>query len=161
MIMSKKTVLISEDVFLYAEDSLKNMGRTGRASNRLQAIIAAYKHGIKHVAEVLDVSRASIHRWVNLLRDKGVDGLRDVSKPARSKLNEKQKNILKVWIEDNPALTIREIGIKIAKEFKLEVGKSSIHRTLTSLGFSHITGRQKHYKSDEQRQNEFKKNSKN
>jgi transposase len=159
--MSKKTALISEDVFLYAEDSLKKLGRTGRVSSRLQAIVASYKHGIKQVAEVLGVSRASIHRWVNLLRTKGVDGLRDVGKPARSKLNLDQKNIMKQWLEINPMITIKELGIKIRKEFGIKLGKSSIHRTLVSLGFSHITGRQKHHKGDKQKQEEFKKNSRN
>ena len=157
--MSKKTVLISEDILLCAEDGLKKLGRTGRVSSRLQAIVASYKHGIKQVAEILDISRASIHRWVNLLREKGIDGLCDADKPARSKLNANQKNTMKNWLEINPTLTIKELGIRIKKEFGIELGKSSIHRALVSLGFSHITGRQKHYKGDELKQEEFKKNS--
>jgi transposase len=159
--MSKRTVLISEDIFLYAENSLKQLGSTGKVSSRLQAIVASYKHGIKQVAKVLDISRASIHRWVNLLRENGVDGLCDAGKPARSKLNTEQKNIMKNWLEIKPTLTIKELGVKIKKEFGIELGKSSIHRTLASLGFSHITGRPRYYKGDELRQKEFKKNSKN
>lgn len=159
--MSKRTALISEKVFLSAEESLKQLGRDGRISNRLQAIVASYKHGIKQVAEILDISRASIHRWVNLFRENGINGLSDVSKSPRSKLDTKQKNALKSWLEINPTLTIKELGMRIKKEFGIKLGKSSIHRALVSMGFSHITGRQKHHKGDDLKQEEFKKNSRN
>lgn len=159
--MSKRTVLISEKVFLSAEENLKQLGRAGKISNRLQAIVASYKHGIKQVAEILDISRASIHRWVNLFREEGIDGLSDAPKPSRSKLDTRQKNTLKNWLGTNPTLTIKELGVRIKKELGISLGKSSIHRTLTSMGFSHITGRPKHHKGDNLKQEEFKKNSRN
>jgi len=159
--MSKRSVLINEDIVSRAEKALKQLGQTGLVANRLKAIIASHKHGIKTVATVSDVSRASIHRWVNVLREKGVEGLKNANKPSRSKLKANQKKIIKHWLEANPNLTIKELGIRINKEFKTDVGKSSIHRSLISLGFSHITGRQKHYKGDQLRQEDFKKNYKN
>lgn len=156
-IMSKKSELITQDVFLRAEKALKQLGRAGKTSNKLQAITASYKHGIKQVAEVLDISRASIHRWVRLFKEKGVDGLQDSGKPPRSKLKPEQKEIIKKWLEQNPSATIKDLRIRIKKEFGIEVGKSSIHRAIISLGFSYITGRPKHYKSDVLQQEAFKK----
>lgn len=157
--MTKKTVLISEALFLQAQGRLRELGKIGKISNRLQAIIASYKHGIKQAAQILDISRATLHRWIRGFAQQGVDGLCDAGKPPRSKLNAKQKNMLKEWVETTPTLTLKELGARIKKELGFSVGKSSIHRALVALGFSHITGRKKHYQSNILAQEEFKKNS--
>lgn len=158
--MTKKTKLISEDVFLKAEQELKKLGSAGRVSNRLRAIASSYKHGIKQVSEIMDISSRSIHKWVRLFREKGVEGLYDAGKPPRSKFDEKQKNVIKRWLEASPTTTLKELAIKINKEWGSKVGKSSIHRAIVSLGFAHITGRPKHHKSDDLKQEAFKKNFK-
>lgn len=46
-------------------------------------------------------------------------------------------------------LTIKAIKIQIKENFDINLEKSSIHRMLKKPGFSHITGRKKHYKSNE------------
>jgi Winged helix-turn helix len=67
-------------------------------------------------------------------------------------------NWYKRWIEEKPTYTLKELVNKFAMELELSIGKSSVHRALIKLGFSHITGRKKHYKSDEDVQEFFKKN---
>jgi len=47
----------------------------------------------------------------------------------------------------------------IEEKFDIKISKSSVHRLLIKLGFSHITGRAEHYKSDKSAQAEFKKKS--
>jgi transposase len=157
--MTKKTTLISEALFLQAQNNLRELGKIGKISNRLQAIIASYKHGIKVTAKILGSSRATLHRWIKAFVQQGVEGLNDTNKPPRSKLNTKQKDRLKEWIENTPTLTLKELGVRIKKELGVSVGKSSIHRTLIALGFSHITGRKRHHQSNALAQEEFKKNS--
>ncbi len=67
---------------------LKEIGDLGVAANRVQAIISAYKNGVKKVLEVLDLRRDTLHRWcVNYKKD-GLEGLMNDRKPSRSKLTE-------------------------------------------------------------------------
>ena len=54
-----------------------------------------------------------------------------------------------------------EITEEVAKisSMKIEVSKSTIHRLIRKLGFSHITSRPIHHKQDKEKLEEFKKNS--
>jgi transposase len=158
--MSKKTTLISQELADNADACLKELGYIGQISNRLQAIKAAHKHGITKVAEVFDISRSTIHRWVLLFQGRGVSGLSNRGKPSRSKLNTEQKAQIKLWVEAKPTVTLKELSARIFKEMSLQIGKSSVHRSMLELGFAHITGRKRHHKSDEAKQDEFKKNYK-
>ncbi|WP_410519683.1 winged helix-turn-helix domain-containing protein [Candidatus Cyrtobacter comes] len=54
-------------------------------------------------------------------------------------------------------MTIKKFKILIKERY--DIGKSSIHRMLQKLCFNHITGRKRHYKSDQSSQEEFKKKS--
>jgi transposase len=141
-----------------AKSDLKRTGSLGVRANRLQAIISAYTHGIKKVCEVMDVSRDTMHRWMTNYKQYGVQGLENDHKAARSKLNEEQRIKLKEWIEENPNHTLKELVLKCESEFSLKIGKSSIHRALHQSGYSYITGRKRHYQSNEIEQNDFKKN---
>jgi transposase len=55
---------------------------------------------------------------------------------------------------------LQELALKCQEVFGLTIGKSSIHRALHASGYSYITGRKKHYKSNEKEQEDFKKNAK-
>lgn len=123
----------------------------------VKAIIAAYKNGIKKVCEVYDISRSSLHRWVRLFKARGIEGIKNANKPPRSKLNKTQEAIVKEWLEEDANVTIKKLKIRIEEEFQTGIGKSSVHRLILKLGFSHITGRKRHYKSDPSAQAEFKK----
>ena len=157
--MPKTTKIIDQELVTNAERALNSLGDNGVVAIRLKAIIASYKHGIKKVSEVYDINRSSLHRWVDLFRKGGVEKIKNISKPPRSKLTEAQKGELKRWIENDSGLTIKAIKIKIKEAFDVSIEKSSIHRMIKNLGFSHITGRKKHYKTNESAQAEFKKKS--
>jgi arginine repressor len=70
------------------------------------------------------------------------------------------KLIIQEWIESNPNLTLKEIVLKFSKQIGLKIGKSSIHRALSTLGFAHITGRKMHYKTNPKKQEDLKKTQK-
>jgi transposase len=158
--MGRTVTTINEEVVTQAQACLDKLGDVGPVSTRLRIIIAAYHHGVKQVCEVLEVSRPSVHRWMVKFRQEGVEGLRNASKPARSKLNAAQKAELKRWLEAKPTSTLKELVLRIEEEMGLLINKSSVHRTLMQLGFAHITGRKRYYKADPAAQDSFKKNSK-
>ena len=157
--MPKTSKILDEELVLKAQAALKKLKEKGVVEVRLKAIIAAGKHGIKKVAEVYDINRSSLHRWVALFRDKGVEGLKNVPKPSRSKLSTEQKGEIRALVEKDSGITIKKLKIAIKEKFNIDIGKSSIHKMLQALGFRHITGRKRHYKSDESLKEEFKKKS--
>jgi transposase len=156
--MGRRISVIDQECADKAMMDLKDLGNLGVVGNRLQAIISAYKNGVKKVLEVLDLSRDTFNRWCKDYKEHGIEGLMNDKKPPRSKLNEEQKGILNEWISANPTYTLKALVQKCNEEFGLKIGKSSIHRTLISLGYSHITGRKQHHKSSMEKQDEFKKN---
>jgi len=156
--MGRKVSVIEVNHVEEARKDLKALGCKGVVARRLQAIISCYKNGIKKVSEVLDLNRSTLNNWMNDYKRYGIEGLMNDCKPSRSKLKEEHILALKRWIEEKPTYTIKELVNKFAMELELSIGKSSVHRALIKLGFSHITGRKKHYKSDEEVQESFKKN---
>lgn len=158
--MPKITKIINQELESRAQKALDEVGSDGVVAIRLKAIIASYKHGLKKVSEVYDINRSSLHRWAALFKKGGVEAIRNRTKPTRSKLNREQQTQIKSWLLNDSGLTIKAIKIQIQEKFDISLEKSSIHRMLKKLGFSHITGRKKHYKSSESAQAEFKKKSK-
>ncbi len=158
--MPKISKIIDQELVKNAVKALNILGNEGVVALRLKAIIASYKHGIKKVSEVYDINRSSLHRWVALFKKGGVESIKNISKPSRSKLDIEQQSELKSWIEADSSLTIKQIKIMLKERFNIDLEKSSIHRMIHTLGFSHITGRKKHYKSNQLAQIEFKKKSK-
>jgi transposase len=156
--MGRRVEVIDEKTALLASDYLKELGRVGYVSIRLQAIKSASKYGIKRVSEVFEINRSSLNRWARNFRDKGIVGIQNASKPSRSRITADIASMIKGWLVENPNLTIKEIVFRLAKELKLKVGKSSVHRTLQKLKLSHVTPCPMHYKSDPVAQEEFKKN---
>jgi transposase len=163
--MPKTTKLIDQEIVDRASKELsnlkniKNLKDVGVVSIRLRAIIAAFTCGIKIVSEVFNINRSSLHRWVSLYRNSGLEGLKNIKKPPRSKLNQEQQSQFKEWVEKDNTLTIKKLGIMIEERFGFKLSRSSIHVLLGKLGFSHITGRTRHYKANKVDQEEFKKKS--
>ncbi len=58
-----------------AKQALLQLKSKGTTANKLKAIIAANKHGIKKVSEVFDVGRTSIYRWAHELNKEGLNKL--------------------------------------------------------------------------------------
>ena len=157
--MPKASKLIDIALVEKAKEALSMLGNNAIAAIRLKAIIASYKHGIKAVAEIYDINRSSLHRWVALFKEGQLDSIINQSKASRSKITQGQLSVMESWILTDHNITIKKLGIMIQNEWGMRLGKSTIHRALVKLGFSHITGRKKHYKSNETDQVEFKKKS--
>lgn len=161
--MTRKTKAIDDELLSLCQAELKKQGVRGENGRRLQAIISAREHGIKAVAEIYNISRETLMRWIRKFKDGG-SSLFSVAKGRgrSSKLSEAQKLEIRGYIEKAGAqLSSRKLQIYIEEKFAIYISKSTSHRLLQSLGFSYITSRPIHYKKDPQKQEEFKKKSTN
>jgi len=145
--MGRVSKLIDETVLLNAKEELKALGDEGVVAQRLRAVVAAKKHGISRVAEIFNITNATLISWIK--RSKNKNSMILLSKTPRSKrLNQEQIDIMAGWVRKDPNYTLTEISTKCQKEFKITVSKSTVHNYLKKLGLSHITPRPKHYKQN-------------
>jgi transposase len=142
---------------------LKKQGIRGENGRRLQAIISAREHGIKAVAEIYNISRETLMRWIRKFKAGGSPSFSVAKGRGRSsKLSETQKLEIKGYIEKTGAqLSSKKLQSYIEERFAISVSKSTSHRLLQNSGFSYITPRPSHYKKNPQKQEEFKKKSTN
>jgi transposase len=143
-----------------AKQALLKLKSNGTTANKLKALIAANKHGIKKVAEVFDVGRTSIYRWADELDKEGLSKM--INNPKHQdgiKLRKNHKEKIKNWIEKDYNISIADVKDKLEKQFNLKVSRSTVHRAMKEAGFSYITPRKIHYKQDKKAVEDFKKKS--
>ena len=162
-IMTRKTKAIDDALLSLCQAALKKEGIRGENGRRLQAIISARAHGIKAVAEIYNISRETLMRWIRKFKEGGCASF-SVSKGRgrSSKLSETQKIEITRYIEESGAvLSAQRLQSHIEERYGISISKSTAHRLLRGLGFSYITPRPSHYKKEPQKQAEFKKKSTN
>jgi len=153
---------ISESLFLNAASALKAIGRGGQAAIKLQAIISAKEHGITLAAKVFGISRASLTSWINKFKNEGLQGLElKTGRGRKSKTDTKMRDEIKEMIRKNPNTTARQVKEFLLEKHHVNLSGKAASNLLKGCGFSYITPRPQHYKSDKSAQDEFKKNSKN
>jgi transposase len=158
--MSRKSNAISDDLYEQAKEGLKRSGRSGEAGRRLQAIISAKVHGITAVAKVYNITRATLMCWIRSFEKESMRGLS--IKPGRgrkSKMGPKIEENVHLMIKANPNITIDQLRLQVMEKYDINIGRSTIHRLMKKLLFSYITPRPRHYKSNQDLQEEFKKKS--
>jgi transposase len=152
--------LLDDSVVSRAQEGLKQIGKSAIISRKLQAIISAKTHGISKVAAIYNVTNKSLTFWIKSLRNGSLSDLVPKNKATRKPLlSDASSKIILKWLEQDSDLTIKKIRLKIKKEMQIIVSKSTVHRFIKKLGFSHITARPVHYKQDKEKLEEFKKNS--
>lgn len=164
--MGRKKSLINSEIIEYVESDLNHIKDSGTVI-KLKAIKASYHHNIKEVASIFDVDRSSIERWSSNYKQYGIEGIKQKSRGHNpSKLNPEEKEKLKQWIlseTDSKGQqvhwTLKRLISEIQLVFNKEITKTPLWLTLHSLNLSVKKPRPKHYKSDESKQSEFKKNS--
>jgi transposase len=135
---------------------------------RLQAIVLAGQgRTAEEIADLLDVSRRAIQKWVHRYNQSGVEGLqRRCGQGRREKLSLEEKDRLCSRIEagpreDDEVCTLR--GKDVQQIVKKEFGKlyqlSSVYALLHRLGYSCLMPRPKHRQANPQVQEAFKKTS--
>jgi len=153
----------------HATDELKKMFRTEqnpRLATRFRAIyLAMMDKTAPEIAELLGYTRRTIQNWVYAYNRKGIDGLKESSgRGSRCKLNEDQIQWLRQRIEEGPteqdgvcvfhAADIRKI---IKKQFGVDYHVRSVRKLLKRMGYSYVSSRPEHPKSDKKVREAFKK----
>ena len=158
--MARISKLLDQDVLKFANSELKKLGKNAYVTRKLQAVIAAHKHGITKVAKIYDISRTSLTEWIKHLKSQSMVKLRaPESRKRRTKIDMDQMEIIRLWISNDPSITIKNVKLKIEETMGQKLSLSTVHRMMQKLNFSYITARPRHYKKDEKLVIEFKKKS--
>lgn len=94
--MSGVSRKLSKELLEEVEISIKGSCKEGEVLRKLQAIKSAKKYGISHVAEVFNVSRGSIFKWINRFAAMGAEGLKIRAGRGRKPLvNDEERAVIK------------------------------------------------------------------
>jgi len=134
--------IIDKSVYLSAKSSYKKLCTVGTLAKKLQAVMAAYQHGIKDTCRIMNVSRTSIYLWSKQIKQSDFDGLLNKSKHQDGiKIKKVHLEKMSQWLTDTPSLTIKQVSKLLSDNFDITVTKSTVHRAMQRCGFSYITGR--------------------
>jgi transposase len=148
-----------------AEEELRRI-RESKLAIQLQGIIAAARHPVSQIADILQVSPRSIFRWVTKFKEHGIAGLQDQPKGhMKAKLNDAQKARIKAWLiagtdasGERIHWTLNTLKREIEKEFAVTVGTTPLWNHLRRMGLVLKKPRPMHDKADPESQEAFKKN---
>ena len=159
--MARLTKAVDDKLLALCEEELKKQGKKGETGRRLQAIISAKSHGIKAVAEIYNISRETLMRWIRKFRASGSCGFAvEAGRGRPRKLSEEQRlEISKYIAKEGATLSALKLKQYVEKKYGVPLSTATSHRLLRSLGFSYITARPSHHKKDLSKQDEFKKKS--
>lgn len=158
--MARKSQAISEELFEQAKKNLKILGKTGESGRRLQAIISAKTKGIKMVAEIFGITRKTLMSWISNFESESIKGLTiKAGRGRKKKFPVEHEEQICSMIKARPNITIDELRLKIIEKYNIILGRSTVHRLMKKLSFSYITPRPRHYKSNKNLQEDFKKKS--
>ena len=97
------------------------------------------------VARTVGAPRQTVYRWLDILREQGIDGLRDMSKGGRpSRISPEQLDALREKLLEGPLAngyatdlwTLKRVRLLIEKEFGIAYSDVHVWRILGALGFS-------------------------
>jgi transposase len=162
--MSHRKTLIEKDLYKQARSEKQNL-KDHVLCTRLQAIISTENQPVQIVAAVIGISRMTLCRWIKRFRMSGINGLCDKPKGHKaSKLGEKEREFISKWLNEGKNSkgkpihwTLPKLVIEIKNEFGIQVGKTSLWRTLKKMKFVMKVPRPVHAKADPIKQDEFKK----
>lgn len=158
--MARKSKAISDELYEQAKNNLKKLGRGGEAGRRLQAIVSAKAYGIKTVATIYDITRATLMSWIKNFQEESIAGLSIKAGRGRpSYLSKEIQEEIRQIIKRKPTITLRELKQHIDDKYSITISLATAHRLMKKLSFSYITPRPAHYKSNPVAQEEFKKKS--
>ncbi|MDR2268459.1 MAG: winged helix-turn-helix domain-containing protein [Holosporaceae bacterium] len=158
--MSRKSLLLSQELAESAKLELKKLGGNALVARKLEAIIAACSHGITEVAKVFDITHMTLRSWNTRFLESRCEQLKaPQSRRRKSILNDSDRVIIKKIIDENSQVTINFLVQKVCEICGKKISKSSMHREIQKMKYSYITPRPQHYKQDKEKVDTFKKTS--
>ncbi len=166
--MGRHKSILTTDIQKRIDLELKNLPNS-EIHFRLTALKAATTNNQEKVASIFAISRSTLQRWGNAFKNNGIEGLKNKPKGHKAPtLSEVEKEILKKWIltsDDNKGKkvhwTLKRLVLEISTVFGKKVGKTPLWLLMKKMGLSLKKPRPKHYKSNKELQESFKKNSRN
>ena len=163
--MSRPKLNVDSGTVQKAEEELGKI-RESKLAIQLQGIIAAARHPVHQVADILHVSPRSIFRWITKFKEQGIAGLRDQPKGhMKSKLNDAQKMVIEEWLiagkdasGDRIHWTLNTLKREIEKEFTVTIGTTPLWNHIRRMGLVLKKPRPLHDKANPEEQEAFKKN---
>jgi transposase len=165
MIMPRPKLAVDPGTVQRAEEELGNI-RESKLAIQLQGIIAAARHPIHQIADILHVSPRSIFRWIAKFKEQGIAGLRDQPKGhMKSKLDDAQKMVIEEWLTTGRKAsgerihwTLNKLKREIEKEFDVTIGTTPLWNHVRKMGLVLKKPRPLHDKANTEEQEAFKKN---
>jgi transposase len=159
--MTRKTKAISEELVEACKAELKRLGPSADEGRKLQAIISAQKYGISAVAQIYDISRETMMRWIGKFKKGGSKAFAvEAGRGRPSKLTAEQKQEVEKYIaKEGATLSSNKLQLVIEERYSVKVSSITAYRLLKSSGYSYITPRPSHHKKQQSSQDEFKKKS--
>jgi len=139
-----------------------------RLATRIRAVyLAMMNKSAPQIAQMLGYSRRVIQNWICSYNKKGLDGLQECSgRGQRCKLNDEQLQWLRQRIEQGPSpqdgicvFHAADIQHIIKEQFGIDYHIRTVRKLLRKLGYSYVSSRPQHPKSDPVAREEFKKKS--
>jgi len=158
--MSRRSSYLSEELLESAQIELKKLGGNALIARKLEAIIAACKHGITQVAKVYGVTRTTVLFWIKNFLSTKLENLKaPPSRRRKTILNDLDRDVIRKIVDENPQVTINFLIRKVLEICGKKISKTSMHREIQKMRYSYITPRPQHYKQDKTKVDAFKKTS--
>jgi transposase len=136
--------------------------RDARVRQRLLAIrLVVMGHTVPQAAPVVGLKERQVRNWVHRFAAEGLKGLRDRPRPGQPKrLPARSEEAFKVRIRRPPrgrVLRGADVRRLLTDEFGASYSLSGVYFLLHRLGFSSLSPRPLHPRTDKNAQDEFKK----
>lgn len=139
-----------------------------RRAVRIRAVyLALMGQTAPKIAQVLGYTRRVVQNWIYSYNRRGLEGLDDNKGRGRKpRLNDDQIQWLRQRIEEGPraedgvcVFYAADIQNIIKKQFGIEYHVRSVRKLLKKLGYSYVSSRPEHPKSNPEHRETFKKKS--
>jgi transposase len=148
-----------------AEEELSKI-KESKLAIQLQGIIAAARHPVHQIADILYVSPRSIFRWIAKFKEHGVIGLQDQPKGhMKAKLSNEQKQVIEEWLiagknasGEHIHWTLQKLKREIEQEFAVTIGTTPLWNHIRRMGLVLKKPHPLHDKANKEDQEAFKKN---
>ena len=167
MARKKEATYVDELILRRAENDLNSIPKS-KTSLRLLAIISAGRgKTILEISEFFRVTRQSVYFWITKYKKEGLSGLYDRPKGhPKKRLSPRQEKEIIEWLSSGKSVdgepihwTIDKLKAAIEEEYRVILSRSRVGALLQEWGFRPKVPRPKHARSDEIKQEAFKKTS--
>ena len=162
------TVAVRTDLAAFEVRELARAAVTPEQARRLLAIALVLEGSSREdAARSAGMDRQTLRDWVHRFNAAGAEGLVDLKAPGRQRrLSLEQQQELAHSLESGPQLTrdgvvrwrLADLCVLVERRFGIRYQERGMGKLVRALGFSRVSARPQHPKSDPEVQAQFKKN---